>query len=122
MIIPKHPYDNHYLVATRPAKCTPLFAPPLRVLPRSRRGGSCARPNVNGVKGGKFTSKKNGASIFLPAAGSRWSDGLYGAGPCANNAAAQNNVCCDRDGMGVWCRGRRFPASPWFAPPFANPL
>ena len=26
---------------------------------------------VNGVKGGKFTSKKNGASIFLPAAGGR---------------------------------------------------
>ena len=26
---------------------------------------------VNGVKGGKFTSKKNGQSIFLPAAGRR---------------------------------------------------
>ena len=26
---------------------------------------------MNGVKGGKFTSKKNGASIFLPAAGYR---------------------------------------------------
>ena len=35
---------------------------------------------VNGVKGGKFTSKKNGASIFLPAAGYRWSDVLYFAG------------------------------------------
>ena len=28
----------------------------------------------NGVNGGKFTSKKNGASIFLPAAGNRWGD------------------------------------------------
>ena len=27
---------------------------------------------LNGVKGGKFTSKKNGNSIFLPAAGYRW--------------------------------------------------
>ncbi len=35
---------------------------------------------VNGVKGGKFTSKKNGASIFLPAAGNRWGGGLYYAG------------------------------------------
>jgi len=35
---------------------------------------------VNGVKGGKFTSKKNGASIFLPAAGYRWDDGLNEAG------------------------------------------
>ena len=35
---------------------------------------------VNGVKGGKFTSNINGGSIFLPAAGFRWDDGLYGAG------------------------------------------
>ena len=28
----------------------------------------------NGVNGGKFTSKKNGASIFLPAAGNRWGE------------------------------------------------
>ena len=35
---------------------------------------------VNGVKGGKFTSKKNGASIFLPAAGYRWDDDLRSAG------------------------------------------
>ena len=35
---------------------------------------------LNGVKGGRFTSKKNGASIFLPAAGYRWGGGLYGAG------------------------------------------
>ena len=35
---------------------------------------------VNGVKGGKFTSKKNGASMFLPAAGNRNDSGLYGAG------------------------------------------
>ncbi len=35
---------------------------------------------VSGVKGGKFTSKKNGASIFLPAAGFRWDDGLNVAG------------------------------------------
>ena len=35
---------------------------------------------VNGVKGGKFTSKKNGASIFLPAAGYRWRGYLSHAG------------------------------------------
>ena len=34
----------------------------------------------NGVKGGRFTSKKNGRSIFLPAAGYRWNGGLYHAG------------------------------------------
>ena len=32
---------------------------------------------LNGVNGMKFTSKKNGNSIFLPAAGSRWNGGLY---------------------------------------------
>ena len=31
----------------------------------------------NGVKGGKFTSKKNGASIFFPAAGYRYDSDLY---------------------------------------------
>ena len=35
---------------------------------------------VNGVKGGKFTSKTNGNSIFLPAAGDRWDVALYRAG------------------------------------------
>ena len=35
---------------------------------------------VNGVKGGKFTSKNNGFSIFLPAAGYRWNIGLYSVG------------------------------------------
>ena len=35
---------------------------------------------VNGVKGGKFTSKNNGGSIFLPAAGDRYISGLYSAG------------------------------------------
>ena len=34
----------------------------------------------NGVKGYKFTSKKNGKSIFLPAAGSRDGTDPYGAG------------------------------------------
>lgn len=32
------------------------------------------------VKGGKFTSKTNGGSIFLPAAGYCWDVGLYGSG------------------------------------------
>jgi hypothetical protein len=36
----------------------------------------------NGVKGGKFTSKNNGASIFLPAAGYRNDSNLYIAGSC----------------------------------------
>ena len=35
---------------------------------------------VNGIKGGKFTSNINGASIFLPAAGFRWDDILEDAG------------------------------------------
>ena len=35
---------------------------------------------VNGVNGGKFTSKKNGGSIFLPAAGYRYDSGLLNAG------------------------------------------
>ena len=34
----------------------------------------------NGVNGYKVTSKKNGNSIFLPAAGYRYSSNLYGAG------------------------------------------
>ena len=34
----------------------------------------------NGVNGRKFTSKINGNSIFLPAAGDRWDGELYGAG------------------------------------------
>ncbi len=34
----------------------------------------------NGVKGGKFTSKTNDGSIFLPAAGYRWGAELYDAG------------------------------------------
>ena len=36
--------------------------------------------SVNGVEGGKFTSKTNGGSIFLPAAGGRCYDDLYYAG------------------------------------------
>ena len=35
---------------------------------------------VNGVEGGRFTSKKNGKSIFLPAAGYRYGSGLSDAG------------------------------------------
>ena len=35
---------------------------------------------VNGVEGGKFTSRSNGRSIFLPAAGNRWDSELDGAG------------------------------------------
>ena len=35
---------------------------------------------VNGVNGGRFTSKTNGGSIFLPAAGGRWESSLYDAG------------------------------------------
>ena len=35
---------------------------------------------VNGVNGLKITSKSNGNSIFLPAAGLRWDDDLNGAG------------------------------------------
>ena len=34
----------------------------------------------NGKKGYLFTSKKNGRSVFMPAAGYRWNDGLESAG------------------------------------------
>ncbi len=34
----------------------------------------------NGVEGRMFTSKKNGRSLFLPAAGDRWDGELYDAG------------------------------------------
>ena len=34
----------------------------------------------NGVKGRLFTSKKNGQTLFLPAAGGRWGSELYSAG------------------------------------------
>lgn len=34
----------------------------------------------NGVKGRQFTSKKNGQTLFLPAAGRRWDSELYYAG------------------------------------------
>ena len=37
---------------------------------------------VNGVNGRKFTSKTNGGSIFLPAAGDRYDSRLYHAGSC----------------------------------------
>lgn len=36
----------------------------------------------NGVKGGLFTSKKNGNSIFLPAAGGRNGSDVYYMGSC----------------------------------------
>ena len=39
---------------------------------------------MNGVDGRKFTSKKNGGTIFLPAAGHRWNDGLSRAGSYGN--------------------------------------
>ena len=35
---------------------------------------------VNGVEGRRFTSKKNGNSIFMPATGERGRDRLYDAG------------------------------------------
>ena len=35
---------------------------------------------LNGVNGRKFTSKINGSSVFLPAAGYRWGGGLYNVG------------------------------------------
>ena len=38
----------------------------------------------NGVNGRLFTSNINGASLFLPAAGYRWGDGLYDAGSWGN--------------------------------------
>ena len=38
------------------------------------------RTTKNGVAGRLFTSKKNGQSVFLPAAGVRWDSELYGAG------------------------------------------
>ena len=40
----------------------------------------CVWTTQNGVRGRKFTSRKNGKSIFLPAAGYRYSGGRDGAG------------------------------------------
>lgn len=40
--------------------------------------------SINGVNGGLFTSKANGGTIFLPAAGRRWQDHLYTAGSSGN--------------------------------------
>ena len=45
-----------------------------------RNNCTCEWTTVNGVKGGKFTSKTNGGSIFLPAAGYRSGSGLDYAG------------------------------------------
>lgn len=44
--------------------------------------GNCTSEwtTLNGVGGRKFTSKKNGNSIFLPAAGYRYGDDLSNAG------------------------------------------
>ena len=39
---------------------------------------------INGVDGRLFKSKKNGASLFFPAAGYRWSGGLNGLGSYGN--------------------------------------
>ena len=39
---------------------------------------------LNGVSGQKFTSKKNGNSIFLPAAGFRYDTDIEGVGSDAN--------------------------------------
>ena len=38
----------------------------------------------NGVEGRLFTSKKNGKSLFLPAAGNRWGDELNYVGSCGH--------------------------------------
>ena len=43
---------------------------------------------INGTKGGKFTSKKTGKSIFFPATGNRWDGDLYYANICAYYWAA----------------------------------
>ena len=37
---------------------------------------------INGINGRLFKSKKNGASLFLPAAACRWDDELYYLGLC----------------------------------------
>ena len=44
----------------------------------------CEEVTINGVKGFKFTSKKNGNSIFLPAAGYRDDTGVYYSGTNGN--------------------------------------
>ena len=46
---------------------------------------------LNGVNGRKFTSKINGNSIFLPAAGVRWDGGLYNAGEHGNYWSTTQN-------------------------------
>ena len=56
---------------------------------------------VNGVNGGVFTSKENGKSIFLPAAGYRWGGGFDSAGSygCYWSSAQNPSYSDDADGL-----------------------
>ena len=56
---------------------------------------TCAWTMQNGVKGYKVTSKKNGNSIFLPAAGDRWNDDLYNAGSDGHYWSSTLSPSCD---------------------------
>ena len=52
---------------------------------------------VNGVKGVKFTGKKNGKSLFLPAAGYRYDSDLVSAGSYGNywSSTQSSSLACD---------------------------
>ena len=51
--------------------------PTLKQQDELRNNCDCEITTINGVKGAKFTSKKNGRSIFLPEAGHRVNSFLY---------------------------------------------
>ena len=60
----------------------------------------------NGVNGYKVTSKKNGNSIFLPAAGSRYGSSLYDAGNDGNYWSST-----PRDYRGIYAYDLNFDSS-----------
>ena len=61
----------------------------------------------NGVKGYKVTSKKNGNSIFLPAAGYRYVYGLYYAGSYGYYWSSSLNTSYSGDAYGVYFNSDR---------------
>ena len=71
---------------------------------------------VNGVNGGKLTSKTNGGSIFLPAAGYRWPDvvghaGSYGHYWSSTQYSSSSGRAYDLDfgsGRAYWCSYHRY--------------
>ena len=66
--------------------------------------GNCTTEwtTLNGVKGRKFTSKINGNSIFLPAAGFRWSGDLIYAGEYGHYRSSTQNPYYSYNAYGLY--------------------